>query len=105
VFFEQEILGDLAYKVDDKPACSVVAWIRHAGAQLLHDNRIESRGSIVITECPDADTGTCVLVGDSYSWALLKFLSESFRRLVFIQHSVFDFDFIAAQEPEVVINP
>jgi alginate O-acetyltransferase complex protein AlgJ len=105
VFFDQDAIAtDLGYKLDsEQHARWTVAWLRHGGARLVRDNRIEGRGGLVMTECGYA-TGTCVLVGDSYSWALLKFLAESFRRFVFVQSSTLDFELLDQVRPDVVIN-
>jgi integrase len=105
VFFDHDaVTTDLGYKLEsEQHARWTVAWLRHGGARLVHDNRIEGRGGVVITECPHA-IGTCVMVGDSYSWALLKFLAESFRRFVFVQSSTFDPELLEQARPDVVIN-
>jgi alginate O-acetyltransferase complex protein AlgJ len=105
LFFDHDAVStDLAHKLDNGEHASWrVAWIRHAGARLLQDNCVESRGGLIVTECPYAQ-GTCLLVGDSYSWALLKFFAESFRRLIFVQRSTFDYDLVERERPDVVVN-
>src|SRR4051812_7042133 len=104
VFLEMDFPGDLAHKLEPgREDPSAVAYIRHASARLLSDNCVENEGTVIETFCPDA-AGSCVLLADSYAWFLVKYLAETFRRFTFILMPTMDLDFIAAREPDVVIN-
>jgi alginate O-acetyltransferase complex protein AlgJ len=104
IFLEMPMVGDLSYKIDpDHPEPRVVSFARHASAYLITDNCVEGSGAVVETECLDA-TGTCVFVGDSYAWGMMKLLAESFRRFTFVHMPTFDEEFVAARKPDVVVN-
>jgi integrase len=104
IFFEMSVPGDLRFKLDrDHDDATTIYWVRNASALPAEDTRIEGTGSLVATACPDA-TGSCVLVGDSYAWGMVKLLAESFGRFAFLHMPTFDDDFIAARNPDVVIN-
>jgi alginate O-acetyltransferase complex protein AlgJ len=104
VFPEVNTVGDLGHKL--RPGFaepSTVAFMRHVSAALVADNRVEGVGAVIETECPDA-TGSCVLVGDSYAWSLMRFFAESFRHFTFVHMATVDLDFVARRRPDVVVN-
>jgi alginate O-acetyltransferase complex protein AlgJ len=104
LLFEAPMVGDLSYKLEPgRYDTMTFAFVRNGSATVVEDNRVEGTGSVLTTVCPDA-TGTCLLVGDSYGWGMVKPLAESFRNFTFLHMATFDRDFIAALEPDVVVN-
>jgi hypothetical protein len=95
--------GDLGYKVNAEPELVPVAEMRVQRARLVRDNRVQNTGSLISTFCPDAP-GSCVLMGDSYSWGVLKYLAESFRRCTFAYTPTLDLEFLKDQRPDVVVS-
>jgi hypothetical protein len=55
-------------------------------------------------ERPGASLGRCVLVGDSFSLALLPWLAEQFSRLAFMWTPEPPLEAIAREEPDVVLH-
>jgi alginate O-acetyltransferase complex protein AlgJ len=105
IFYDVVVEGDLGFKLDPvRSSAYATAAIRHPSARLLEDNRIEGKGGLVVTECPAAPPVTCVLFGDSYTYALLKYLSESFRRLVFAHTPWIDAGLIDRERPAMVLS-
>ena len=89
--FELETVGDLSYKLSTSGrAARTFVVVRAGSARLAYDNQVHGTGALVVTECPDAPQTTCLLLGDSYSYNLLKFLAESFRRVVFAHSPTLD---------------
>ena len=83
-FYEIEDAGDLSFKLG-RTQQRVVGELRFPGARLVDDNCISGTGALVRTECPDAADVSCLLFGDSYSYDVMTFLAESFRRCTFAQ--------------------
>lgn len=106
VVFQQSIAtGDLGYKLDPVRNSEYTwALVRNASARLIYDNQVENRGGFVVTECPAAPPVTCVLFGDSFSYHMLKFLSESFRKLILAHTPRVDFDLVERERPAVVLT-
>jgi hypothetical protein len=73
-------------------------------ARLVEDNEVENQGSFAVLECDDAPPTICILFGDSYSWAMLGYLAESFRRLVFAHSPWLDYGLIERERPDIVIS-
>jgi hypothetical protein len=65
---------------------------------------VENQGSYAVTECDDAPSTSCVLFGDSYSLAILPYLAESFRRLVYAHCPWHDYGLIEREWPDVVVS-
>jgi alginate O-acetyltransferase complex protein AlgJ len=96
--------GELRYKLgfdDDVEHLQAVFEVR---ALLVEDNEVEWTGAHLTLECAEAPPTTCVLFGDSYSLALLRFLGESFRRLVFVHSPWLDYELVEREQPDVVIR-
>lgn len=73
-------------------------------ARLLWDNRVEGEGRVLITECDPAPDTTCVFFGDRASYRMLAYLSETFRRMVFVDLRTLDHELVEAERPDVVIG-
>jgi alginate O-acetyltransferase complex protein AlgJ len=96
--------GDLGRQVD--PALEtehVLLWAQQPRARVVSDNRVFNTGRMIEYECPAAE-GTCVMFGDSFGYAMLPFLAESFGRLVFVHRPSLDFDLISSEGPAVVFS-
>ena len=96
--------GDLGRQVDPPvEAEHVYTHVRDPQARLLSDNRVFNTGRTLEYECAEA-AGTCVVLGDSFSYRLLPFLAESFGRLVFVHRPTLDFELVEAERPAVVVS-
>jgi integrase len=104
-FFALSGPGDLGIK-RRLPSKSphLFAYLRHPDARLVADNMVEGTGNVIVTESPVAPRSTCVVFGDSYTFGLLPFLSESFGRLVFAQSPSVDVQLIERERPQVVLT-
>ena len=106
IFFTQRsITGDLGSKLDPprSEVADVARVIRHASYS-AYDNCVDGTGSVIVAHCETAPATTCVLLGDSYSYALLRFLPETFRRLVFVQRPALPPDVLERERPDVVLS-
>jgi hypothetical protein len=105
VFTQRTIKGDLGSKLAP-PREEVTQPVRIAyhASHPLYDNCVDGTGSVIVTHCGIAPATTCVLLGDSYSYALLKYLPETFRRLVFLQRPTLPPGLLAGERPDVVIS-
>jgi hypothetical protein len=43
-------------------------------------------------------------MGDSYGWALVKYMAESFGRLTWASTRTLDMNFLASEQPDVVVS-
>ena len=103
-FSEQVVSGDLGAKTTPPRAgARVLARPRRQSARLLHDNRVEDFGRRVELESDGPDVA-CLVFGDSYSYAMLPFLAESFHRLLFVQLATMDFELVREWKPDVVVS-
>jgi alginate O-acetyltransferase complex protein AlgJ len=96
--------GELRYKLGFEDDVEHLAAVFPVRAQLLEDNQVELFGGRVVLECPDAPPTVCVLFGDSNSPAILPYLAESFRRLVFAHTPWVDYELLERERPDVVIS-
>jgi hypothetical protein len=71
---------------------------------LVYDNEVNNHGRVKIFERPNPDAPTCVVFGESFAEALLIFLRESFRRLVFVHTSMFIDEIVEQERPDVVLS-
>ena len=104
-FFPLTVPGDLGIK-RRLPSKSphLFGYLRHPDAQLVADNMVEGTGNVIVTESAVAPPSTCVVFGDSYTFGLLPFLSESFGRLVFAQTPSVDMQLIERERPQLALT-
>lgn len=102
-FYEIEGAGDLSFKLG-RTQQRVIGELRFPGARLVDDNCISGSGALVRTECPDAADVSCLLFGDSYSYDVMTFLAESFRRCTFAHTATFDPGLAAEERPDVILS-
>ena len=95
--------GDLGRHVEPEvEAEHVFTHVRDPRARLVSDNRVFNTGRTLVYECA-GETGTCVLLGDSFAYRMLPFLAESFARLVFVHRATLDFELVEAERPAAVV--
>ena len=102
-FYEIEDSGDLSFKLG-RTQRRVIGELRFPGAHLVDDNCISGSGALVRTACPDAADVSCLLFGDSYSYDVMTFLAESFRRCTFAHTATFDPGLAAEEHPDVILS-
>jgi len=104
-FGELVLSLDLGVKMTPPRASShVEAFVLDRTARLVLDNCVENTGSMIVTECLAAPASKCILFGDSYAEALLKFLAESFRRFVFAHSPTVDLELVERERPNLVVS-
>ena len=104
-FFELSGPGDLGIKRRLPPKSPhSFAYLRHTDARLVSDNMVEGTGNLIVTESRVAPPVTCIVFGDSYTFGLLPFLSESFGRLVFAQNPSVDMQLIERERPRLALT-
>ncbi len=104
-FVDKPLEGDLGHKADPpRLGHRTYAHILRRSARLVADNCVEHTGRILVTECSEAPATTCVVFGDSFAYAMLPFLAESFRRVVFTQLATLDRELVRSERAEVVIS-
>jgi integrase len=104
-FTDQTVTGDLGSKLDPpRYESTEFAHIASSAAHAVYDNCVHGTGSVVITRCAPAPPTTCLLLGDSYSFALLKFLPETFRTFVFVQRPSLEPGLLERLRPDVVLS-
>jgi acetyltransferase AlgX (SGNH hydrolase-like protein) len=104
VFEQRPVSGDLGQKIGrTRRAPRTFGSPISRTARLVHDNRVEHFGRRIELESEGAG-GSCALFGDSYSYAMLPFLAETFSPLVFVQLSTVDFELVRECNPDVVLS-
>jgi hypothetical protein len=104
-FADKDVEGDLGHKADPpRTGRKTYAHMLRRGARLVADNCVEHTGRIMVTECGTAPPTRCIVFGDSFTYALLPFLAESFRRMVFTQLATVDHELVKSERAEVVIS-
>jgi hypothetical protein len=103
--FDLETRGELGYKLPGTGLAPRTFMVVRAGsARLIHDNQVQGQGALIVTECPDAPETTCLLFGDSYTYDLLKFVAESFGRMVFAHSTPLDRELVERERPDLVVS-
>jgi alginate O-acetyltransferase complex protein AlgJ len=105
VFSEELKAGDLGHKVNPIEA-SVHVWatVPKPAARMVRDNRVFLNGHRIDYECPSAGGATVLVLGDSFSHAMLPFLAETFGRLTFAHLSALDRELVAEVAPQLVVS-
>jgi len=97
--------GDLGSKLRE-PAESprLLPRMTTVHSALVYDNEVNNHGRVKVFERPSPDAPTCVVFGESFAEALLIFLRESFRRLVFVHTSMYVDEIVEQERPDVVLS-
>ena len=104
-FTDRTVTGDLGSKLDPpRYESTEFAHVAFSASHAVYDNCVDGTGSVIITRCAPAPPATCLLLGDSYSFALLKFLSETFRTFVFVQRPSLEPGLLEHLRPDVVLS-
>jgi hypothetical protein len=94
--------GDLGDKLDPPRLGTRVSCDLPKRARMVSDNRIPNRGGVVITESPAEQT--CLVFGDSYAIEVVRYMSESFGRLVFCFWPAVDYGVVEREQPDYVVS-
>ena len=104
-YMDNMVWSDLGIKVDPpRMEEARVARLMHHVSHPLYDNCVRGNGSLILNTCEAAPPTRCVLLGDSYSYPLLKFFPETFGRVVFSHRPTMPDDLLAIERPDVVIS-
>jgi hypothetical protein len=104
-FTEVMHAGDLGCKVvPPEESLHVHGAVIESKAHVTDDNRVYTNGHRIDYECPAAEEGTCLFLGDSFTHAMLPFLAESFRRMVFAHISILDGELVESISPDSVVS-
>ena len=105
LFVDVVVTGDLGGKFDPaREAPQPFGRMRYRNARLIYDNLVEGTGALGVTDCDVAPPTTCLLLGDSYSYVLARFLSECWRRLVLAHSPTFDHRLVETVQPDIVVS-
>ena len=105
LFIDITVNGDLGEKLEPKrEATQAFGRLRYRSARLIYDNCVEGTGALAVTECDPAPPTTCLLLGDSYSYFIVRYLSECWRRLVFAHSPTLDPAVVDAVRPDLAVT-
>jgi alginate O-acetyltransferase complex protein AlgJ len=105
LFVDVVVQGDLGEKMDPpRSATQEFARMRSRFARLAYDNCVEGTGALVASTCDVAPPTTCLLLGDSYAYYLIAFLSECWRRLVLAHAPTLDAGVVEAARPDIAVS-
>jgi alginate O-acetyltransferase complex protein AlgJ len=105
LFVDVVVQGDLGEKMDPpRSATQEFARMRNRFARLAYDNCVEGTGALAASACEVAPPTTCLLLGDSYAYYLLAFLSECWRRLVLVHAPTLDTGVVEAAQPDIAVS-
>ena len=100
-----ESFGDLQVHANQStPERVTGVSIRQSKAVTVMDNRKPNRGRLIIYENSNAPNVRAIVFRDSFTETMLPFLAETFRRLVVVWNPFVDYDLIAQESPNLVIN-
>ena len=101
---EQVRPGDLGVKVEPQAESpQILVQPREPAARMVTDNRVYNNGRNVVYECPPAP-GRLFVHGDSFAYAMLHLLAESFARVSFFHRPTLDFDAVLQERPSAVVS-
>lgn len=104
-WYEERFEGDLGAKLDPPVVGHrLLPKLNGVDAALVFDNGVQNHGRVKVFERELPGGPTCVVFGESFAEALLIFLRESFRRLVFVHTSMFVPEILEREKPDVVLS-
>ena len=104
-FGQRPAHGDLGHKLDAAQKRPALVGAPHPrAARLVSDNRVEGEGRMLVTHCEPAPPATCLFFGDWAAYRLLTYMSESFRRMVFVHLHALDHELVEVERPDVVVG-
>lgn len=102
---EAQLVGDLGFKLrPPQESPTTLVEVRDPRQEVVSDNRIRNNGRLVDVRCPAAPPTRALVVGDSFSYQLLPFLSESFGQLRFAHSSALHGDLLEEFAPDVALT-
>jgi hypothetical protein len=104
VFRRRPVQGELGYKLGLGPTPDIWGYVKHPRAQLVSDNQVHNRGSLVVTECPEVPPTTCLVFGDSFANRLLPLFASTFGHLGQAYSATLDYSLVEEFQPDVVIS-
>ncbi len=105
VFADVVVSGDLGGKFDPpREASQPFGRMRYRNARLIYDNLVEGTGAFALTDCDVAPPTTCLLLGDSNSYVLARFMSECWRRLALAHSPTLDHALVATLQPDIAVS-
>ena len=105
LFVDVVVAGDLGGKFDPpREAPQAFGRMRYRNARLIYDNLVEGTGALAVTDCDVAPPTTCLVLGDSNSYVLARFLSECWQRLVLAHSSTLDHTLVETVQPDIVVS-
>jgi hypothetical protein len=103
-FRRRKMAGDLSYKLDPpQEGHQLVAELDRSSRTVFH-NGIRTAGRLTVTQCQQAPPSTCLLLGDSYSNFLERFMSETFGTFVFAHTPKLDRELVEHYAPDLVLS-
>lgn len=99
-----ERMGDLGVHAQRATESVPTLAISNPSYRVVHDNRRNNRGHVLITENASAPPVHCIVFRDSFAQALIPFLAETFRRCIFVWNPFVDFDLVESEKCDVVLN-
>ncbi len=78
--------------------------LKKPNSHCIYNNDVVNRGNLRIYENTNTTLPKAVVFRDSFSTLLLKFLSESFSRLVAVWQPNLDYSIIEKEKPDIVIS-
>jgi alginate O-acetyltransferase complex protein AlgJ len=103
-FRRRPVQGELGYKLGRGPTSDIWGRVQHPRAQLVSDNLVHNRGSLIVTECPEAPPVTCLVFADSFANRLMPMFAATFRQFVHAHAPTLDYSLIEEYQPDVVIS-
>ncbi|MGL5795998.1 MAG: alginate O-acetyltransferase AlgX-related protein [Waterburya sp.] len=106
VEFSQVItkISDLGDKLDIREDVLLESKISNSSSKCIFNNNVKNTGNLMVFENTNQNLPKAVLFGDSFSSQLLKFLAESFSRLVIVWQPNLDYSIILNEKPDIVIS-
>jgi hypothetical protein len=81
----------------------VLAEVREPAATVIADNCIKRNGRIIRFSSDSAPQTSCILFGDSFSFAMLRYLAESFGQFTFVYLATVDRELVESEDADLII--
>ena len=95
---------DLGSKIGrSRTAGGIYADMPDESSRVVFNNRIHNHGRVIVFERPDGEGPTGVVIGESFTTWLLRFLKEGFSRLVFMHTAVVSPEILEIERPDALI--
>ena len=95
---------DLGSKLNINEDILIESKILNSSSRCIFNNRVKKNGNLMIFENTNHSLPKAVIFGDSFSTQILRFLAESFSRLVVLWQPNLDYSIILNEKPDIVIG-